>query len=44
MLYGHRSDIDGYAAATAEFDRFLPGFMEKMSRDDLLDYNSRPRL
>ena len=36
MLYGHRSDIDGYAAATAEFDRFLPGFMEKMSRDDLL--------
>lgn len=36
MLYGHRSDIDGYAAATAEFDRFLPGFMEKMRRDDLL--------
>ena len=36
MLYGHRSDIDGYAAATAEFDKFLPGFMEKMRSDDLL--------
>lgn len=36
MLYGHRSDIDGYAAATAEFDKFLPGFMEKMRSGDLL--------
>ena len=36
MLYGHRQDPDGYAAALAEFDRWLPGFMEKMGPDDLV--------
>ena len=36
MLYGHRQDIDGYAAALAEFDAFLPGFMEKMGEEDIL--------
>ncbi len=36
MLYGHRQDIDGYAAAFAEFDGWLPSFMEKMNDDDLL--------
>ncbi len=36
MLYGHRQDIDGYAAALAEFDAFLPKFMEKMGEDDIL--------
>ena len=36
MLYGHRRDVPGYAAATAEFDAFLPGFMAKMQPDDLL--------
>lgn len=36
MLYGHRNDIDGYAAAIAEFDAFLPDFISKMRRDDLL--------
>ena len=34
--YGHREDIDGYAAAIAEFDRFLPRFIGKMREDDLL--------
>ena len=36
MLYGHRRDVPGYAAATAEFDSFLPGFMAKMQPDDVL--------
>ena len=36
MLYGHRRDIDGYAKALAEFDAWLPGFMEKMGDEDLV--------
>lgn len=36
MLYGHRRDVAGYAAATAEFDAWLPGFMAKMRPDDIL--------
>ena len=36
MLYGHRHDIDGYAAAFAEFDAWLPSFTEKMRDDDVL--------
>ncbi len=36
MKYGHRRDIPGYAAAYAAFDKWLPGFMEKMTDDDLL--------
>jgi len=36
MLYGHRNDIDGYAAAISEFDDWLPGFIDKMEDDDLL--------
>ena len=36
MLYGHRQDIDGYANAFAEFDRWLPSFTEKMRDDDVL--------
>ena len=36
MVYGHRRDIDGYARALSEFDAWLPGFMEKMSPDDLV--------
>ncbi|MBQ7700668.1 MAG: phosphopentomutase [Clostridia bacterium] len=36
MLYGHRQDIDGYAAAFAEFDRWLPSFTAKMKKDDVL--------
>ena len=36
MLYGHRQDVDGYAAAFAEFDRWLPSFTAKMKEDDLL--------
>ena len=36
MLFGHRQDVDGYAAALAEFDAFLPKFMEKMGDEDIL--------
>lgn len=36
MLYGHRRDVDGYAAAAADFDQFLSRFMPVMREDDLL--------
>ena len=36
MVYGHRRDIDGYAAATAAFDAWLGDFLGKMRPDDLL--------
>ena len=36
MLYGHRQDIDGYAAAISEFDAWLPSFIENMREDDAL--------
>ncbi len=36
MKYGHRQDIDGYAKALADFDNWLPSFMENMREDDLL--------
>lgn len=36
MLYGHRQDVDGYANAYAEFDRWLPSFTDKMREGDVL--------
>lgn len=36
MLYGHRNDREGYANALSEFDAFLPRFLEKMKKDDIL--------
>lgn len=36
MLYGHRRNIDGYAAALTEFDGWFKGFMEKMGEDDIV--------
>ena len=36
MVYGHRRDIDGYAAALSEFDAWLGGFVEKLGDDDLV--------
>ena len=36
MLYGHRQDVDGYAAALTDFDRWLPSFMAKMKQEDIL--------
>ena len=34
--FGHRQDIDGYARALSEFDKFLPELLKEMRRDDLL--------
>ena len=34
--FGHRRDVDGYAAALSEFDAWLPGFMEKLAKEDIL--------
>ena len=36
MKYGHRRDVDGEAYAISEFDRWLGGFLPKLSNDDLL--------
>lgn len=36
MLYGHRRDARGYAAAVMRFDAWLPAFLSGMRRDDLL--------
>lgn len=36
MKYGHRNDIDGYAAAATEFDGALAQFIENMREEDLL--------
>ncbi len=36
MLYGHRQDVDGYAAALTAFDGWLPQFTARMQPDDLL--------
>ena len=36
MLYGHRNDIDGYANAITEFDKWLKGFINNMKSDDAL--------
>lgn len=36
MKYGHRNDIDGYAAALTEFDEWLPDFMANLGEDDML--------
>ena len=36
MLYGHRRDVAGYAAAATEFDAFLADFIPGMREGDLL--------
>ncbi|MBP3401791.1 MAG: phosphopentomutase [Clostridia bacterium] len=36
MLYGHRQDIDGYAAALTAFDSWLPEFLDGMKDGDVL--------
>ena len=47
MLYGHRRDPDGYAKALAEFDAWLPGFLQKLGPEDVLlvtaDHGCDPR-
>ena len=36
MTYGHRNDVDGYAAALTRFDAWLPGFLSRLGKDDAL--------
>ena len=36
MVYGHRNDIAGYAAALSEFDRWLGDFLPTLRENDLL--------
>jgi len=36
MMYGHRNDIDGYAAAISAFDRELPDILQLMAPQDIL--------
>jgi len=36
MLYGHRLDASGFAAAMSEFDAWLPTLQRQMRSDDLL--------
>lgn len=36
MLYGHRRDVEGYAAALEYFDERLPELLEIMNEDDIV--------
>ncbi len=36
MIYGHRRDVAGYAAALEAFDRRLPELLDRLRPDDLL--------
>lgn len=36
MLFGHRRDIDGYAKALTEFDRWLGDFVDQLGEDDVV--------
>ena len=36
QTYGHRRDIDGYAGALTEFDKWLAGFLPKLGEEDVL--------
>jgi phosphopentomutase len=36
MVFGHRRNIDGYAAALSEFDAWLGDFLPKLGDDDIL--------
>ena len=36
MHFGHRRDIDGYARALTEFDKWLPSLLEKLGDEDIV--------
>jgi phosphopentomutase len=40
MLYGHRRDTEGYAAALEHFDRRLPEIIDVMRSDDLIIFTA----
>ncbi|MBQ4036713.1 MAG: phosphopentomutase [Clostridia bacterium] len=35
-VYGHRNDVDGYAAALSEFDTALPALLSRLRKGDVL--------
>jgi phosphopentomutase len=41
MVYGHRRNVEGYAAALEEFDSQLPLMFDAMTRDDILIVTDR---
>jgi phosphopentomutase len=36
MLWGHRNDVEGFARGLMEFDEWLPSFIERLKKDDML--------
>ena len=40
MLYGHRNDVEGYAAALEEVDRWLPSLEERLLSGDLVIFTA----
>ena len=42
--YGHRNDVEGYAGAIEEFDRWLPRFRSALEPDGSGNHYGRPRL
>ena len=36
MIYGHRNDVEGYAKALEETDRYIPDVLRKLRIDDIL--------
>ncbi len=36
MVYGHRRNVDGYAKALSDFDKWLGNFIKNMRKDDAL--------
>lgn len=36
MVYGHRNNVDGYAAALSQFDKWLNDFLPKLNDNDML--------
>ena len=36
MTFGHRNDVDGYAAALTKFDAWLPEFLSHLGKEDAL--------
>jgi phosphopentomutase len=40
QLYGHRNDVEGYAAALEEVDAWTPQLLEQLRQDDLLIFTA----
>lgn len=40
MLYGHRNDVEGYAAALEAVDAWIPALLERLSQGDLVIFTA----